>query len=226
MKAYFITGTDTNCGKTYVTCQFLDYFHEQQQQVLALKPVASGYLAHEEPSQCEDVLLLQQHNRKTSYAINGWQFKSPISPHLAAKEANTKLTINDIAKFCFNKQFASLDYLLIEGAGGLLVPLNDEETWLDFLKLTQIPVILVVGMRLGCLNHALLTDTVLKINRITCAGWLANCLAEDMLALSENIKTLAQKMHMPLLATIPYKGKLLKNSLHFPLTPETGRAKG
>jgi dethiobiotin synthetase len=208
MKPYFITGTDTNCGKTYVTCQLLDYLHERKQQAFALKPVASGNLTSGEQSQCEDVFLLQQQNRNPSYAVNGWQFRSPISPHLAAKEVGTQLTVHDIARFCLKEQFASLDYLLIEGAGGLLVPLNEEETWLDFLKLTQIPVILVVGMRLGCLNHALLTDTVLKNNRIICAGWIANCLLEEMLALSENIETLALRMHMPLLATVPYKGKL------------------
>jgi dethiobiotin synthetase len=200
MKRFFITGTDTDCGKTYVLCQLLDYFHKQQKKALALKPVASG--------DNEDVLRLQKYNKNSNYIINNWQFPAPISPHLAAQAVGCHLSVQDIADFCLNKQFSQLDYLLVEGAGGLLVPLNNEETWLDFLNLTQIPVILVVGMRLGCLNHALLTDRVLKNNQTACIGWIANCLDKDMLALTENIATLSLRMSMPLLATVPYQEKL------------------
>lgn len=207
MKPYFITGTDTDCGKTYVTCQMLDYLKKQQKDVLALKPVASGCFERNGQLQNEDVLRLKEYNPKTSYPINAWQFPSPISPHLAAKKVGSHLTVTEIAQFCLHEQYTNLDYLLIEGAGGLLVPLNDEETWLDFLKLTQMPVILVVGMRLGCINHALLSDALLKSNQIPCAGWVANCLDNEMLALSENIATLVLKMHMPLLGTIDYQEK-------------------
>ncbi|MFW2570509.1 dethiobiotin synthase [Legionella sp. 29fVS95] len=208
MKTFFITGTDTNCGKTYVTCQLLDYLNEQQKKGLALKPVASGCFLSNGQLLNDDVLSLQKHNRNQDYSINGWQFPEPISPHLAAKAAGSSLTAHEIADFCLSRQFANHDYLLVEGAGGLLVPLNDKETWLDFLNLTQMPVILVVGMRLGCLNHALLTASVLKNNRTACVGWVANCLDKEMLALTENIATLSLKMEIPLLATIPYQGKL------------------
>lgn len=215
MKRYFITGTDTDCGKTYVTCQLLSYFNNQEKKALALKPVASGCQEKNGQLLSEDVLRLQKYNKNSHYSISGWQFAPPISPHLAAKEINCKLSVDKIAKFCLDKQFNELDYLLIEGAGGLLVPLNDEETWLDFLTLTKIPVILVVAMRLGCINHALLTDSVLKTNQITCAGWIANCLDKGMLALSENIATLSLKMHMPLLATIPYSSNQQTNPAGF-----------
>lgn len=209
MKPFFIIGTDTDCGKTYVTCQLLDNLNKQKKRGLALKPVASGCVERNGKLQSEDVLTLQEHNEDKSQSINGWLFAPPISPHLAAKEVGSRLVAKDIAAFCLNEQFNDLDYLLVEGAGGLLVPLNDEETWIDFIKLTQIPVILVVGMRLGCINHALLTDAVLKSNQIVCAGWIANCLDKGMLALSENIATLSIKMHMPLLGTIPYQGKMV-----------------
>ncbi len=179
---------------------------------MALKPVASGCSLNNGQLQNDDVLSLQEHNRNQDYLINGWQFPAPISPHLAAKEAGNSLTAHEIADFCLDRQFDNFDYLLIEGAGGLLVPLNDKETWLDFLNLTQIPVILVVGMRLGCLNHALLTESVLKSNRTACVGWIANCLDKEMLALTENIATLSLKMEMPLLATISYQGKLTGTS--------------
>jgi dethiobiotin synthetase len=117
--------------------------------------------------------------------------------------------VKEIAHFCLQKSFSNHDYLLIEGAGGLLVPLNEKETWLDFLTTMQIPAILVVGMRLGCLNHALVTDTVLKSNQIPYLGWIANCLDQNMLFLAENIATLSKKMSVPLLATVDYEGQLV-----------------
>jgi dethiobiotin synthetase len=209
MKIYFITGTDTDSGKTYISCQLLDYFKQQNKRALALKPVASGCHEKDGLLQSEDVLNLQKHNLDPSLKINGWQFAPAISPHIAAKQVNCRLSLQDIADFCFDEQFSQVDYLLIEGAGGLMAPLNEEETWLDFLKLTQIPVILVVGMRLGCLNHALLTDAVLNYNQISCVGWIANCLDKEMLVRDENISTLAQKMHMPQLATVGYQGNLI-----------------
>ncbi|MDI9818801.1 MULTISPECIES: dethiobiotin synthase [unclassified Legionella] len=208
MRRFFITGTDTDCGKTYVTCQLLEFLISHDNDALAIKPVASGCFERDGQWQNEDLIHLQKYNVHSRYSINGWQFPSPVSPHLAAKETGYKLSIKEIAAFCQKEEFDNLDYLLIEGAGGLLVPLNEQETWLDFLQLTQIPVILVVGMRLGCINHALLTDVVLQINHIPCAGWIANCLDPNMLALADNIATLKQKLHMPLLATIPHQGAL------------------
>ena len=211
MKSFFITGTDTDCGKTYVSCQLLDYLTQNQKKALALKPVASGCIEKNGVLYSEDVLNLQEHNPDKSQQINGWLFAPPISPHLAAKQLGIHITANDLANFCLREKYDSLDYLLIEGAGGLLAPLNDEETWFDFLKLTQIPVIVVVGMKLGCINHALLTDAFLQTKQLTCAGWIANCLDKDMLVLAENIETLISKMHRPLLATIPYGGKISEN---------------
>ncbi|WP_028387682.1 dethiobiotin synthase [Legionella fairfieldensis] len=210
MKTYFITGTDTDCGKTYVTCRLVEHLQQKKKSALAIKPVASGCLVNNDQLENADLLKLQQYNH-ANYPINGWQFVSPVSPHLAAKEAGKRLSSQEIADFCCNEQFSSLDYLLVEGAGGLLVPLNEEETWLDFLKLTQIPVIVVVAMRLGCLNHALLTDSVLKTNQIHYAGWVANCLDKEMLALSDNISTLSAKMYGPLLATLSYEGSWINN---------------
>lgn len=208
MKPFFITGTDTDCGKTYVSCQILDYLTQKPQKALALKPVASGCLEKNGQLYSDDVLNLQEHNQDKSRQINRWLFAPPISPHLAAKQLGIEIRAKDIAQFCLREEFENLDYLLIEGAGGLLAPLNDEETWFDFLRLTQMPVIVVVGMKLGCINHALLTDAFLQARQIACTGWIANCLDKDMLVLAENIETLRSKMHCPLLATIPYGGKI------------------
>jgi dethiobiotin synthetase len=208
MTTYFITGTDTDCGKTYVSCQLLDYFKRKNRQALALKPVASGCLKTKGQLQSEDVLNLQKYNSDPSCKINQWQFAPPVSPHIAAKDSAIHLSVAEIAAFCSNKRFAKYDPLLIEGAGGLMVPLNDQETWVDFLELTQIPVIVVVGMKLGCINHALLSDAVLKERKIKTVGWIANCLDNTMLALEENIATLTSKMQMPLLAKLAYQGTL------------------
>lgn len=208
MKRYFITGTDTDCGKTFVTCQLLSWFNSRQQKAQALKPLASACVEQNGQLVSDDVTRLQQHNCKPQQIINYKRYAPPISPHLAAKQVNDNLSTLDLVRFCEQEQFSVFDYLLIEGAGGLMVPLNDEETWLDFLRLTEIPVILVVGMRLGCINHALLTDAVLQMNKISCLGWIANSIDNNMLVLDDNIATLSAKMHMPLIATVPYGGNI------------------
>jgi dethiobiotin synthetase len=208
MKRYFITGTDTDCGKTYITCQLVDYLKAQGKRVVAVKPVASGCTEIEGELISEDALHLQQHNGNVQYQICPWRFKAPISPHLAAEQSGQQLSVQAITDYCHDDVFSDFDYMLIEGAGGLMAPLTYLETWVDFLSYSNIPVILVVGMRLGCLNHALLTQLALTTNNIQCAGWIANCLDKDMLALSENIDTLSAKLPWPLLATMVYGGKL------------------
>lgn len=214
MNTYFITGTDTDCGKTYVTCQLLSYLQRHQQRALAIKPVASGCsLQKNGQLQSEDVLRLQSYNYDKTKSICGWQFAPPISPHLAAKKAKTTLSAQAIKDFCLHKQFSEYDYLLIEGAGGLLVPLNEKETWLDFLALMQVGIILVVGMRLGSLNHALLTDEVIVANKLPYVGWIANCIDNTMLELEENIATLSSRMKRPLLASIAYQSEINDHSL-------------
>lgn len=205
MKRYFITGTDTDCGKTYVTTALAGYFSN----AAAIKPIASGCTLIDDQLVSSDALQLQQQSNLSLDLINPWRFKLPISPHLAAKNEGVYLTVKEIADYCLNLQLRGIETLFIEGAGGLMVPLNDDETWIDFLKYTKIPVLLVVGMKLGCINHALLTETALRVNNITCIGWIANCLDPGMLALEENIATLNSLLQLPLLATVPYSGTLI-----------------
>jgi dethiobiotin synthetase len=210
MQSYFILGTDTNCGKTYVTCQLVQYLKKQSKQVLAIKPVASGCVEKHGQRINDDILHLEKANGVSTLPISSWLLAEPLSPHLAAKRENISISAQKIVNFCTAPQFKDLDYLFIEGAGGLMVPLNAEETWIDFLKQSDIPVILVVGMRLGCLNHALLTLHALNNHGIKCVGWIANCLDEKMQALEENIETLILKFNRPLLATITSHGFLNK----------------
>lgn len=200
MRRYFITGTDTDCGKTYVTARLADYFIN----AAAIKPIASGCVEIGGQLISHDAQQLQKNGQLSLDLINPWRFKWPVSPHIAAQNEGVSLSITEIANYCLNLHFEGIEHLFIEGAGGLMVPLNDHETWLDWLLLTQIPVVLVVGMKLGCINHALLTEVALKFHQIECIGWIANCIDPNMQALSENIDTLMQKMTSPLLATIPF----------------------
>ena len=190
-----------------MTCQLLKNLHGQGQRVRALKPVASGCVEQDGILVSEDVQQLQAYNGGFDGSICPWRFKPPISPHLAAREAGVRLSARAITDFCCAKH-DDLDYLLIEGAGGLMVPLNEQETWLDVLCLSGIPVILVVGMRLGCINHALLTAFALKAHGIDCAGWIANGIDPDMLALSGNMETLSERIEVPLLASVAHGGMI------------------
>ncbi|MGC1181439.1 dethiobiotin synthase [Legionella sp.] len=202
MKHFFITGTDTDCGKTYVTAHLVNYFS----YAAAIKPLATGCILQEDQLISSDALQLQKNNNLSLEQINPWRFKLPVSPHIAAKEENTFISATEIANYCLNFELKGVERLFIEGAGGILVPLNDEETWIDFLKITHFPVILVVGMKLGCINHALLTEAVLRVHDIPCVGWIANCMDPDMVALLANIDTLKSKLQVPLLATLPFRG--------------------
>lgn len=201
MNRYFITGTDTDCGKTHVTTQLLRYIPDS----IAIKPLASGCLEVGGQLVSSDAMRIKEYCDLSLDEINPWRFKSAIAPHLAAKEHGVRLCAKTLADYCFQIKSKTADHLFIEGAGGLLVPLNDTETWVDFLKLSQIPVILVVGMKLGCINHALLTASVLKSNQIPCRGWIANCLDPNMQALSENIETLTCLLAFPRLSIIPFE---------------------
>jgi dethiobiotin synthetase len=207
MKSYFIIGTDTDCGKTYVTSEIASYLLKHNYLIKALKPVASGCKIENGQKISEDALILSKYANNDD-EICPWKLTMPVSPHLAAKNDGIELSSKEIINFCTSSKFKNLDYLLIEGAGGLFVPLNSSETWVDILKIIKIPVILVVGMKLGCINHALLTAFALNQNQIPFAGWVANCIDKDMLCLKENIETLIAGINKPLLGVVPFNGKI------------------
>lgn len=209
MKRYFITGTDTDCGKTYVTRKLTEFVPNS----VAIKPVASGCALIDGELISSDAQELMYNSPLNMQQINPWRFQLPVSPHIAARQDGVRLDIQKLADYCAGFQLTDVENLFIEGAGGLMVPLNEEETWLDFLKCTKLSVILVVGMKLGCINHALLTAMVLKSNNISCAGWIANCLDRDMLAIEENIQTLKSRLEIPLLAIIPFSGSIERINL-------------
>lgn len=197
---FFITGTDTGVGKTFVACQLLHAAQQRGLRTLGLKPLAAGAENTADGLRNEDALLLQQAATvQLPYdAINPFCFELPVAPHIAAKKNGSVLDAKTIAKKIRNAlDEAEFDYAVIEGAGGWRLPLNDTETLADVVKLLQIPVMLVVGMKLGCINHALLTAEAIRADGLALHGWIANDLGEPMPMLSENIATLERLLPAP-----------------------------
>ena len=204
-KIFCIVGTDTDIGKTYATCQLLSHLST----AAALKPIASGV----DTDINADVLRLYNASaqRLSLDQINAFSFKEAIAPHIAARHENISLSVEKIIA-ATDVNHPTCDYLLIEGVGGVMTPLNARETYIDLLSAWNYPIILIVGMKLGCLNHALLTAAALK--KLNCIGWIANALSTDMPAYDENLQFLQEKLSVPLLATIPSQGTL-QTTPHF-----------
>jgi dethiobiotin synthetase len=184
-----------------VACKLLNELNQHGHTTIGLKPIASGSLKTEEGLRNDDALALQNAaSIKLPYElVNPICLEPAIAPHLAAAEINLKLSAQLLWQECLPTLNQPADYIIIEGAGGWLVPLNHKETMADFVKLLNCPVIVVVAMRLGCLNHALLTVESIKQQGLEFGGWIANCMDPAMSYLSDNIATLKQRLSAPLL---------------------------
>lgn len=203
----FITGTDTDVGKTFVSGLLLQAFNEAGFKTFALKPIASGCQRnHDGELRNQDALYLQQvATIKTPYAmVNPIAFAPPIAPHIAAGYANTSLSAAGVKQAIISSTQEDADIHLIEGAGGWALPLNTHELFSDVILDLQIPIILVVGIKLGCLNHALLTHANIMARGGALIGWIANCLDPNALAIEENINFLKSTLETPCLGTVPY----------------------
>ncbi|BCK88552.1 ATP-dependent dethiobiotin synthetase BioD 1 [Sideroxyarcus emersonii] len=201
--SYFITGTDTGAGKTLVSCALLHAFAAQGRRVAGFKPVAAGC---DEDDHNEDAKLLRAAGsiQATYGQVNPYCFPHAIAPHLAARHVGVRIEFPRILA-SYRELAGQTDEVIAEGAGGFLVPLNDRQTSADLAKQLDLPVILVVGMRLGCLNHALLTVRAIADYQLECAGWVANVLDAGMPALQENIDALRERIAAPLLGIIPHQ---------------------
>lgn len=188
---YFITGTDTGVGKTYVTTRLLEQFQQQGLRTIGLKPLASGCEKTRLGLRNDDAVQLQQTaSIKLPYEqVNPFAYEPAIAPHIAA---NNALTAKQIVESLQWIKHTPADVVLIEGAGGWLLPLNEKETMADVVRALNIPVMLVVGLKLGCLNHAALTFHHLQSNQTPFTGWIANSLGSAMEAQKENVNTLTQ----------------------------------
>ncbi len=201
----FITGTDTDAGKTLVTCSLIKALQNAGQSVMALKPVAAGSVLEEQQLKNADALHMQQLITPTvDYSsINPIALKAAIAPHIAAEEEGVALSVDSLAKTCTLSSFKQ-DFLLIEGAGGWLVPLNQTQTYADYAESQNLQVILVVGMKLGCLNHALLTVESIKARGLTLVGWVACSVVDEMQRYQQNLDYLKQAIDAPCLGVIPH----------------------
>jgi len=175
--SYFITGTDTGVGKTLVSCALLYAFAARGKCVAGFKPVAAGC---DENGHNGDAQALQAASGiPLAYGqVNPYCFRHAIAPHISARHSGERIEFPRILK-SFSELASLADEVIVEGAGGFLVPLNDRQNSADLAKQLDLPVIVVVGMRLGCLNHALLTLRVIADYQLECAGWVANVLVAD-----------------------------------------------
>ncbi len=204
---FFITGTDTDAGKTICTSALLYKAQQAGLTTLGLKPVAAGCEDHGEGLQNSDALMHMQYStEKLPYMqVNPIALEEPIAPHIAAQHIQKPLSAQRTVGLLRGVLMINkANFICIEGAGGWRVPLNLNETFADIAKELQTPVILVVGMKLGCINHALLTYEAIKRDGLELAGWIANRVEPDMLAHDENLETLQAMIKAPFLGEVPH----------------------
>lgn len=205
-KRFFIAGTDTDAGKTLVTAGLLTAANRQGLKTIGLKPIAAGCESTAEGLRNADALQLQQAaSVKLSYdQINPVAFEPPIAPHIAAAREGRNVSADRLAAYCRGALMQPADLVLVEGAGGWRVPLNMRESLARLPQLLELDVILVVGMKLGCINHALLTAEAIARDGLRLAGWVANHVDADMACPDENLATLQQLFRAPLLGRVPW----------------------
>lgn len=202
-KTIFVTGTDTEIGKTYVACRLLQALAGEGLHCAGMKPVAAGGVRTAEGLRNEDAQALQAAaNVQADYGtINPYVFAEPVAPHIAAADAGVSIEYEQILD-AHRKLAALADVVVVEGAGGWQVPLGEEASLADLVTRAGWPVLLVVGMRLGCLNHAQLTaQSIQSSNRLV--GWIANCLPPSQPRLEDNIDALERRLPAPLLGRFP-----------------------
>jgi dethiobiotin synthetase len=204
--SYFVTGTDTGVGKTLISCALLHAFAGQGRRVVGMKPVASGC---DVDGWNEDVRQLQQASnvQAAQVVINPYRFQPAIAPHIAAQQAGMKIELQRV-RDAYEELASQADSVIVEGVGGFRVPLNEAQDTADLARELGLPVILVVGMRLGCISHALLTLRSIGDCRLECAGWVANVLDADMAVLPENIAALQQRIAAPLLGVVEHQAQV------------------
>ena len=211
MSGFFITGTDTGVGKTLVTAELLRAYDVKGVRAVGMKPVAAGLNLHEGEWINDDVLMLKSASnaevihKMSSASINPYALKRAIAPHIAAEQEGICIESEPILA-AYHHIAAHAEVVLVEGVGGFKVPLSETFDSAQLACAMNLPLILVVGMRLGCLNHALLSVDSIRAHGLTLAAWVANVIDPEMSALEENIAALDERIAAPRLGTIPYLG--------------------
>lgn len=209
----FMTGTDTEIGKTYCSVALMNDLAQRGQRVVGMKPVAAGCIQTAEGLRNEDALALQAASTiAVPYAtVNPYAFEPPIAPHIAAAQINVEISLSPIVQ-AYQSLQQQADWVVVEGVGGWRVPLSEELTLLDLVNALKIPVILVVGMRLGCINHALLTAEILESDGCFFQGWIANWLQPPTAIDRSVLSALQRQLAVPLLAELAYQNQVLRGS--------------
>ena len=199
---YFITGTDTSVGKTLVSCTLIHAFAARGKAVVGMKPVAAG---RGDEGEWADVEMLTASSNVSAprSLINPYALIQPVAPHIAAREMGIEIDTAVILEACRGLQDIA-EIVIVEGIGGFRVPLNNRHDAGDMARSMGFPVILVVGMRLGCLNHALLTAEAVQSVGLPLAGWVANQIDPQMLDFDKNVHALQQRLPCPLLGVLPF----------------------
>jgi len=207
-RSYFLTGTDTGVGKTLVAAALLRRLRESGVSVAGMKPIAAGATDGPEGRANEDALILQgESSARHPYAdVNPFLFEPTIAPHIAAAEAGVAIDTDRIAA-AHARLAAGADVVIAEGAGGFLVPLDANRSCAELPRLLGMDVILVIGLRLGCLNHALLTAEAIAARGLALAGWIGNHIDPRFARAEANLATLRARIAAPCLGLVPWMEK-------------------
>jgi dethiobiotin synthetase len=205
MKGVFLTGTDTDCGKTEISLGLMHALQRRGLRVLGMKPVASGCERTAAGLRNEDALRLQaQGSLEVDYdLVNPYAFERPIAPHIAAGQTGVEIELARI-RDCARRLAARAGFLVVEGVGGWRVPLSPSLSVSDLPRDLGLPVVLVIGLKLGCISHSLLTAESIRATGNRFAGWIANQVEPDMQAREENLATLAALLDAPCLGVLPW----------------------
>jgi dethiobiotin synthetase len=205
MKGIFVTGTDTAVGKTVAACALLHALAARGVEVMPMKPIAAGASVHDGMWANDDaVALLRAAGRDTSRLpdVTPVLLREPMAPHIAAAREGRRITLEPILAAL--DRLAASGFVVAEGVGGFVVPLDDGLDTVDLARAMALPVVLVVGLRLGCLNHAILTARAIEAAGLPLAGWIANAIDAEMAVADENVAALEARLAAPLLGRLPY----------------------
>lgn len=210
----FVTGTDTGIGKTRIAIGLMEALKNKGLQVSGMKPVATGCTLEKDQLRNQDAVLLRAHASSfVDYSlVNPYAFEAPVAPHIAARQAGREICLALIAKR-YDLLREQSDFVVVEGLGGWEVPLNSKQRVSDLARILDLPVVMVVGLRLGCLNHALLTSAAIQRSGSNLVGWVANPIDPDFAYCEENIATLQTQLQSPLLGCAPFNRKLNAKTL-------------
>lgn len=221
MKSIFVTGTDTEVGKTFVTVSMLQQLASRRFRTIGFKPVASGCRESSQGLRNADALSLQAAStiRLDYQQVNPYAFEPAIAPHIAAKQSGQTIELSVLRDHLTGLKALKPDFIFTEGAGGWRLPLDQRYYLSDFACQEKMAVILVVGMRLGCLNHALLSAEAIERDGLKLAGWVANQVELNMPGLNDNLNSLKHRLTAPFLGHIPRLNDPQSSQQYLDLTP-------